>query len=539
MDTIILILLITFFIRSIFTVRYHLFWWDKKEYRFDRMLVHLTETYQGKRWMFGPLSLFKWIILLIYLSGYLWIYSKTGNLGEIRIETWVSLENSTRTILFAALFFPTLLLFFVYLYEGIKIFSLIIYSIIKFGWKINRIKPRSFFTSFFSFFVLLEIFLSIAVLRSELTFLLIASLVTDKLLPFVVAAFVGLSNLFFHIYKNKKIEKAKEKIRNAKNLKIIGITGSYGKTTTKELTAQILASKYKVLKTLGSQNTDIGIAERILSSDLSKYDFFVCEMAAYKIGEIAQICQMLIPRIQIGIITGINEQHQSLFKSLENTKKAKFELIEAINKSGTAIFNGKSKNISEMIKWAKNKKINTQIITDALVEKLPPKIQGNHFQQNLSLAISAAKAAGMNLGEINKSISKLNLPEKTMNIVKKNSLILIDDTFNANPDGVYVAIEHLKTYKQKKILVLQPLIELGKYAKEVHNKIGRMAAEICDQIVLTNKNFNSFFIEGVKEIEGGIDKVKIGKMSHTLTESIILFEGKEAEKYLNNIKNQI
>ncbi len=529
MNVLIGILLIAYSIRTLFTISYHLFWWEKKEYRFDRMLVHLRETYQGKRWMFGPLSLIKWFLLFLFILSGIWFYLATGKiLFDINHGYEV---KAIETKLYSILFIALLVIYLLYLFEALKIIIRLIYTVIKFGWDRKHFKLRRYIISVVSSFVLISFFIYFSIIRPDASLL-----VTDKLLPFVVAVFVGVSNLIFHIYKNKKIEKAKLKIKNAENLRIIGITGSYGKTTTKELISQLLSNKYKVLKTLGSQNTDIGIAERILGSDLSKHDFFVCEMAAYKIGEIKQICQMLIPRIEIGIITGINEQHQSLFKSLENTKKAKFELIEALAKNGTAIFNAKSNNISEMIDWAKDKKLKSEIINTTLIKKLPPQIHGHHFQENLSLAISGAKAAGMNEEEIKKSVSKLKLPEKTMNIVKKDNLTLIDDTFNANPDGVYAAIEHLREYEQTKILVLQPLIELGNYSKEVHNKIGRMAAEICDVIILTNKNFNSFFIEGVNKIKGGIEKVKIGKMPHTLTDSIILFEGKEAEKYFTDIK---
>lgn len=483
-----IIIFIAFLIRSLRNIFYHLFWWEKKEYRFDRMLVHLRETYQGKKWLFGPLSLIKWVLLIFsFVEGVVY------------------------------------LIYAVFILEAIKnIFEL------KNAWRIPPLKSRVIAIFLVTLLSLLLIILLIT--NRGLSFA-VTLLLADKLLGPIVALFVSISNLIFTIYKKEKILKAARIIQYADHLKIIGITGSYGKTTTKELIAQILSQKYKVLKTLGSQNTDIGIAERIISSDLQKYDFFVCEMAAYKRQEIAGICNMLISRIEIAVITGINEQHQSLFGSLENTKKAKFELIEAVNLNGTAVFNGNSKHIEDMIDWAKRKRLKVLTVDSSLVKKLPSQIHGTHFQENLSLAITVAVTTGMNDNEIRKSIDKVKLPSQTMNIINRGNLHLIDNTFNSNPDGVYAALEYLNKFKGSKILVLQPLIELGRYTKQIHNKIGKMAGQICSQIVLTNKNFNNYITEGVKENKS---KILVGKLPK-ITEGAVLFQGKEAEKYLKKI----
>lgn len=475
-NTIEILILIAFFIRTLRNIFYHLFLWDIKEYRFDRMYVHLSETYQGKTWLLSPLSIIKWLLLFTFSD------------------------------------FSFYLVNIVFILEAIKnIFEL------KKGWKMPPLKLRSL-AIFFASFIFLGFFVLVTKPFLNIAFSL---LIVDKLLGFTIAFLVLLSNLVFFLHKKIKISNATNKIKNAKHLKIIGITGSYGKTTTKELSAQLLATKYKVLKTLGSQNTDIGIAELILSSDISKYDYFVCEMAAYKRGEIAEICKLLKGKIEVGVITGINEQHQSLFGSLENTQIAKFELIEAINSGGVAIFNGKSRYIEKMIGWAKEKNIKV-IVDKAQISNLPT------LTQNLSLAKNVAKVVGISEDEIKRGIEKAQLPEKTMNIIKKRNLYLIDNSFNSNPDGVYAALEYLRTFKGPKVLVLQPLIELGKYSGEIHKKIGKMSSQICDQIVLTNKNFNSFIMEGAPS------KISVGKLP-AVTHGTILFQGKEAEKFLKSI----
>jgi len=127
------------------------------------------------------------------------------------------------------------------------------------------------------------------------------------------------------------------------NLKVIGITGSYGKTSTKEFLYQILRQKYKVLKTPGSYNTLFGIYKVINHELDARYDFFICEMGAYKIGEIKELCDCVLP--DFAILTGINEQHLERFGKIENTIKAKFEIVETLKDKATAAINHADENV--------------------------------------------------------------------------------------------------------------------------------------------------------------------------------------------------
>lgn len=484
------LLFLIYLIRTLRNLFYHLFWWERKEYRFDRMLVHLRETYQGKKWMFGWVALIKWFLL---------IFSFLGNVDYF--------------------------IYFVFFLESVKnVFEL------KTGWRRPSIRGRIIIISSSTILSLLFIFF---LLINKGFRIALSLLILDKLLGLITVLFIFVSNIVFRLYKNYKIKKAKEKISKAGHIKVIGITGSYGKTTTKELIAQLLAEKYSVFKTLGSQNTDIGIAERILSTDLFKYDYFVCEVAAYKRGEIVDICKIFKNKLIVAVITGINEQHQSLFGSLENTKKAKYELVEALNEGRIVVFNTNSRYINDLIFWAKKakqKRIRVIPVRN-IVGMLPKDIHGQHFKENLSLAITVASLLGLNDFEIKKGVKKLRLLRKTMHVIRKGSLMIIDNTFNSNPDGVYAALNYLKRLKGPKFFVLQPLIELGSYSKEVHRKIGQLADKICDKIILTNRNFFDSVIEGVSDKS----KVVIGKLSK-ISKGVILFQGKEAENYLKLIK---
>jgi len=168
--------------------------------------------------------------------------------------------------------------------------------------------------------------------------------------PLIISLAVLLTNPLSNFQKKRIIKKAAEKMRGLRKIKVIGITGSYGKTSTKEFLHAILSRKYKVVKTEGNNNTNIGVAYTVLNRVSDDYDYFICEMGAYKREEIKEICDIVRP--EIGILTGINEQHIDLFGSQENIVKAKFELIEALPEDGLAVINNKFKVQSSKFKVA-------------------------------------------------------------------------------------------------------------------------------------------------------------------------------------------
>lgn len=507
----VILVIIAYSIRTVRNVLHHLAWWEIKEYRFERMIVHLRETRQGKMWLFGPLSTIKWVLLAIYLVIYL------------------AVNRGVNLLVPEAILFESLLLLSIiaiYVFEA----STNIVAL-RHGWKLPSARARVI-----GIFVA-TIGVVIFVLFNPINYIPVTLLVTDKLIGPIIAFLVFVSNRVFNVHRIRKINAAKAKIQQYPRLRVIGVTGSYGKTTTKELIAQLLSSNYSVVKTVASQNADIGIAERVLSSDLEDVDYLVVEMAAYHPGEIASSCSIFDDKISVGVVTGINEQHQSLFGSLETTRKAKFELIESVKEGGIAIFNSHSEKLGDMVSWARKLKLAVIEIQSSSVTKYAPKIPAEHFRQNLALTIAVAKQVGMEDDEINKAVSTLTLPQQTMDEKKIGSVTLIDDTFNANPDAVYAGLEYLKTFKGEKVLIVQPLIELGWYADEAHEKMGKMAASICDQIVLTNKNFNKPFMTGASSVSGGKQKVVVMKPPDPIKEGVMLFEGKEAEKYLEKIRS--
>lgn len=284
------------------------------------------------------------------------------------------------------------------------------------------------------------------------------------------------------VWRKRFLKKARLKRESFKNLLVIGITGSYGKTTTKEFLYTILVSKFgerKILKTKEHQNSEVGISQCILNDLNREHEIFVCEMGAYNRGGIKLLCGIAKPKI--GILTGINEQHLATFGSQENVIKAKYELIESLPQDGIAFFNAQNKYCVELYNKINIKKV------------LYGQAASFRGEENILGAKAVAKELGMSDVEIQDAVSKIENKMPGVRIREGiNGLKIIDATYSANPTGVIAHLEYLKTLSGppageagKKVLVMPCLIELGAASKEVHCRIGQKIAEVCDLAIIT------------------------------------------------------
>lgn len=533
-----------YIIRTLRNILYLLFLWQLKEYRFDRIIAHL-KTPIGKMLLVGKIAILKNSVMvaiivgiavlnitvsngkfsLIHLSfwpfGFLilcfwliWIFEALVNVRELMVKGWLKPKLTLKTL---ALLLPVLFLQFPFLSLGVWLFP-----------------PQ-----------------------------LLLGILFDRLLGAEIMFFVLIYSLPVSLYKRWLIYRAGVKIGRMKNLKVIGITGSYGKTSTKEFLYTILKTKYSTAKTPDFTNTDIGIANFILQDLDPGTEVFVVEMGAYKRGEIGAICAMVRP--EMGILTGINEQHIELFGSIESTKKAKFELFKSLPANSTAIFNGNNKECIDMAEGARKLNLNVRIyktatdikgttihkdhldfslVDDGTTQRMHLNLVGGQSLENVLGAIYGARYLGMNWDLVKKGVLMIEPPAKTMKIVsKKKGIFMVDDTFNSNPDGLLAAIRHMKLFKGRKILVMTPLIELGRESERIHEMLGKKAAEVCDSILLTNINFCASFMNGVKQTVNHTCTVEIVNTDLGVSiirsvkndDSVIVFEGKEAERILNRL----
>jgi len=465
------------------TIKAVLFWvylWQLKEYHIGRFLAHF-ETEKGKRILLNFLQIFK-----ILLLGGVFLYPKI---------------------------FPFVLIF-IYAAESAMLGKNILQR--------KRIGP--IFTK--KAIVLVSLGIFSAILISVFLWLKMGSrenfskfslwlLVADILTPILVSAIVLLLQPIAVFGRNQIIKKAKEKRKQYENLLTIGITGSYGKTSTKEFLAVILSEKFNVLKTEKHQNSEIGISQCVLNNLNEEHEIFIAEMGAYNRGGIKLLCDIAKPKI--GILTGINEQHMATFGSQEKTIRTKYELIESLPEKGLAIFNGDNQYCLDLYKetrspkrlCGKTKTINGEksdvFVENIKIEKdslsfktvskngdsaeLKVNIAGKQNIENLLLAICCAKDLGMTLEEIARACKKIKSEQGAMKIIKgRNNLNIIDSTYSANPDGVISDLDYLKILPGKKVIIMPCLIELGNASKEVHQKIGRKIGEVCDLAIITTRD---------------------------------------------------
>lgn len=433
-------------------------------------------------------------------------------------------------------------------------------------WRFPIFSPKSFFLIIGTLIILGYVYII-------LPFPVFINLFLIDLISFpVTALMVVLLSAPTKIYHQNQIAKAKEILQNHKPMLVIGITGSYGKTSTKEYLYEILSTKYKVLKTRDSKNSPIGIAEVIISDLKPEHEIFIVEMGAYKQGEIKGMCEIVKP--SVGIVTAINAQHQDLFGSIENTVKAKFELIEGLSGKKIAILNSDNEYTRQMMEkaresgknlWVFGKEKNSDLmaqnyfysekieVTDHNIsfvisnktqkEKVQANILGEHQVINILAAIAGAVASGMTLKDAAKATTLIKPIAKTIQPVTGiNGSLFINDTFNNNPDAAIAALKFLERSKGKKILVFQPMIELGAYADSSHERVGEIAGNICDSIILTNNNFYPSFANGVVKSSHRPDlniftpkKAAQYIKNHVSKNDTVLFKGKESEQVLHEL----
>jgi len=370
------------------------------------------------------------------------------------------------------------------------------------------------------------------------------------LIPAIVILIIAIFQLPIIIAKFFIFKMAAARVAENKDLIIVGITGSYGKTSTKEFLAQILEKKFEVIKTPKNINTEIGIAKFILQNLIPALslerrggkEVFIVEMGAYKKGEIKRICDIVKPKI--GIITGINEQHLSLFGSFQNIIDTKYELIEGLPEDGFALFNGENEYCLEMAeKWKGDK-----VIYKTSPQPSPWKGEGKislpkHYLLNLAGAVEIARYLGMGEEEIKQATEQIKLTDRMIKtFIGKNRALIIDDSYSANPSGVLAGLDYLAEQKQaRKIIIMPCLIELGSAAKEIHQKIGQKINAVCDLAIITTKDYFDIIKAevGDKAILAAAPEKAIELVKDKLNSDVaVLVEGRVAEFVLSFLQKR-
>lgn len=327
-------------------------------------------------------------------------------------------------------------------------------------------------------------------------------------------------------YKNKAIKK----LKSMNNLNVIGITGSYGKTSSKNILSDILNIKYNALPTPKNFNTTYGIM-RTINENLDKFtDTFIVEMGAFRIGEIKTLCDFVKPKY--GIITTVGTAHLETFGSRENICKGKFELIESLPSDGIGILNGddeyqlnyKVKNNCKILMiginnkkvdlYADNIKLSNNGMTfeahfkgDKKSYQFETKLLGKANIYNILAAVLLGKNLGISINELIRAVKKVNAVEHRLELKKYRNINIIDDAYNSNPVGSKMALEVLDLMDGKKIIVTPGMIELGSEQYNINKKFGEYISEVCDEVILIGETQTKPIYDGL--IEKGYNKKKI------------------------------
>lgn len=303
--------------------------------------------------------------------------------------------------------------------------------------------------------------------------------------------------------------------REKLGLKVVGVTGSTGKTSTKDLIAALLSDKYKVFKTKGNFNNDIGLPLMILELT-SDYDVAVLEMGMSSLGEIELLASVARP--DIGVITNIGLSHIENLKTQENILKAKMEISTFFNKENVLIVNGEDKllqNISSNVFKVKKIGYNheydvyasniilreeeTEFLAHAFGEEavfnLP--IAGKHNVLNTMLAIEVSECLGVSFKQMVKGLENLEATSMRLQVVKKQGLTIINDCYNASPDSMKSSLDVLSAYKNgRRVAILGDMYELGDESEKAHYEVGKYAKDKVDTLIVIGgyiKNFKDGF----------------------------------------------
>lgn len=327
---------------------------------------------------------------------------------------------------------------------------------------------------------------------------------------------------------------AQEKIKNNKDLKVVGISGSFGKTSTKFIIDEILSASFQVLNTPESHNTPMGLSKVINNQLEDRHDVFIAEMGSMKIGDIKSLTDLVSP--EIGVITSIGESNMETFINIDNITKTQYELIEGLSTEGIGIFNYDNEYIKKIADKTFKEKIlygleeveNLDIYGEDIYYqdigtrftikdkqgnqiKCRTKLLGIHNVYNILAGVSVGKSLGLNLEDMKEAIDKIEpFPHRMQTIRGEDNYIIIDDSANANPMGGKVALDVLSQFKDgNKIIVTPGMVDLGEMESDYNYDFGVQISKVCDYVILIDQFKTRDINRGLEDQNYNLENVYI------------------------------
>lgn len=331
-------------------------------------------------------------------------------------------------------------------------------------------------------------------------------------MPILIPLFICISKVLNLPYDKTRYEISKSICKRSlsknKSLIKIGITGSFAKTSVKNYLEKMLSTKYRVLSTPKSYNTPLGICKAI-KGKIDGADVFIAEMGARYKGDIKELCKMVAP--SVGVITGIAEQHTSTLGNVENVKRAKNQLIEALPVGGFGVFSMQTLYSKQMYEGAKVEKyavggdsdcfvfyknfkqlssgISFEIVVGQKTYSVFAPLVGEQNAINICLAVAVSLKLGVELNKILAVIPTLEAVEHRAKLINSvTGITVIDDGYNANLEGVKLTSQAVDAFSGFKIAVASGIVEVGKRTPEINCEVGAILANHFDLVIAVGVN---------------------------------------------------
>lgn len=354
-------------------------------------------------------------------------------------------------------------------------------------------------------------------------------------------------------YKNKALRK----LKSLNNMEVVAVTGSYGKTSTKNIISDILNVRYIAYPTPKNFNTNYGLI-RTINEYIDKYnDYFIAELGAFRRGDIKSRSSIVKPKY--GVLTKIGTAHLDTFGCIENTTKAKFELIESLPKDGVGFLNFddelqvnyKLKNNIKIVWYGLSDKAdvyatNIKYTSSGMSFKVHFKndnqvydfstiLLGEANVYNILSGIAVAKELGLNISQLQQGVLKIKPIEHRLEMKKYGNITYIDDAYNSNPIGSKMALDVMKLMPGKKIVITPGMIEMGDKQYEVNYNFGKFIADSVDLAILVGKEQTKPIQNGIKDSKFDKDKlIIVNDVKEAISIAQTYFKGKEVYILLEN-----
>lgn len=293
------------------------------------------------------------------------------------------------------------------------------------------------------------------------------------------------------------LRQAKRKLKGRPDLIKIGITGSYGKTSVKNILAQLLSVEYRVVASPASFNTPMGLARTVNQCLQPETQVLIMEMGARRPGEIQELCQIFQP--QHGIITSVGACHLATFGDLVTVAQTKGELLSNLPADGVVVTDGDNE-------WCSQYRHPNLILVKAAEQSvIPTNLCGTHQQKNLQMAAVLARALGVSNDAIKQVAANLApTPHRLEKVVAPNGIIIFDDSYNANPVSAASALSVLAEYRTRKVVQTPGFVEQGNHTAVAHATFCQQIRAVADAVIVVGELNRGHFVAGLAGWDGQV-----------------------------------